>query len=516
MIRAETPFFHDPETIDLIGSLSDCTELTIYPGAGATIDRVGLDWYALTTALLRNFVNSEKLLRRLLRRLGPRQAASVAAQLFLDQHGKSTYRARLNDELRRIIYWNPDWLGGRLTGQISQLLVARLKRGASVAVATTNYEDYLLNDLTELTEYSEVLGLSVKPSHELIEPQRGELPVYFLHGRLPQTTAVTHDPVVSEADYMEHEDKARSILMELFRKTSVLIIGASMNDPPLLRALLESKDAAEHAELRRFAIMPLQGKEWQAPNWAARERLMELASRRFRHLGVAPIFPHYFFQVPQFIHEVVVADAVSAASYCAPDSTLRYGQRLSTWWRTWWREANEGPSLSKQGALVDLQARHCEYLRTIVKSLRSVLEASKTEVVKLEVWLRWRPDIGSRYLRLWASSVGAWKDMSTMRDGEIDDESQYAAIRIFCDGRPQRVLAPKSQGRWRVYLGSPIHYVDEALQAEVPVGVIVFATMQELDRSCLNDLSRANWATALEIMQRMSQQVIYPDRLSSA
>jgi hypothetical protein len=108
--------------------------------------------------------------------------------------------------------------------------------------------------------------------------------------------------------------------------------------------------------------------------------------------------------------------------------------------------------------------------------------------VKLEVWLRWTPESLTeelaqyrrvRGLRLWATSVGAFSDVSVTRTSELDDfESPYEAVRAFCLGRP--TIGASNSGRWSEYAAVTIRLEQEDAYPwlTLPVGVIAAASMK--------------------------------------
>jgi hypothetical protein len=73
-----------------------------------------------------------------------------------------------------------------------------------------------------------------------------------------------------------------------------------------VNALLETKRGSRTYidRLRRLAVLPLQsGKFYDTPAGRDPSRLCEWNSRRLRELGVEAVYPDFYFQVGQLIHE---------------------------------------------------------------------------------------------------------------------------------------------------------------------------------------------------------------------
>src|ERR1700739_3568247 len=80
--ESELAFFHRPRTHNLIDDLSDLDEITIYVGAGASIERTGLSWGGLIAHLLSPDLGDYKKRSQLANVLSPPYASSAAAEHY--------------------------------------------------------------------------------------------------------------------------------------------------------------------------------------------------------------------------------------------------------------------------------------------------------------------------------------------------------------------------------------------------------------------------------------------------
>lgn len=547
--RAETPFFHEEDNKHLIERLASLRNLLIYAGAGVTINQTGLDWRGLMRSIQADGDETDKALRsQFLDIYGERAIGSILEEKFRGRG--DDWRSRLTQELQRVLYREGGWAEGRLALTIGRLAStwAQLE-DHSVCVVTTNYEDYLEQAIRDVCASKGPAGRAI-PVNVLPDPRgrislkRGAVNLLYLHGFLPHEGAEHTSerrpslgpPVVSESDYHGRISKTVRRLVSLFRNHSLLIVGCGMGDEPLLRALVEthSDQVAEKragdrskSEIRdaegnvaeqgsgqrydRYAVLPIQAREW---NYASREELEGLRryfNLRLQHLGLEPVYPDFYFQVSQLLEEIELASR--RHRYSARNSTISYGRRLRTWWNEW-------SSKHLGDDWVGYQTSHHVALQAELAILRrqDFLWARNSEVLKLELWLRWEPD-ESRKLRLWASSMCLFDDLAAMREGELSTMSEYVSVQVFCGGSPRRVPhrsdGPHPKGRWGVYLASPI-WVPDREGSELPVGMITLASQSSVKDSCLRDEHIRRFRSALAEIQQTGLMIAIgrPEKVS--
>jgi SIR2-like domain len=134
---------------------------------------------------------------------------------------------------------------------------SRQREGIS-AVVTYNFDDLLESALTE----ADIRCRSI--FEEGVVPESDELPIYHVHGRLPQNPLSTASKrlVFSEESYFalqsDHYSWANFEQLKLLRETTCLMLGLSGTDPNLRRLLdidfRQSKKAKHYICLRRLTV----------------------------------------------------------------------------------------------------------------------------------------------------------------------------------------------------------------------------------------------------------------------
>lgn len=507
--RSATAFFHQPVThlrIDDIAQLSG--PLTVFAGAGTAIDRTGLGWRGMIDGLLEPYVRSKRLRQHLLAVHDPLTAASIASQFYASRHEGDLWKRRIRDRIKLLLYAQGTWQGGRLATNVGRLLtVWAAEKAEAACLVTPNYDQYAEEALREGVLVRSQAGLST-PEVRRVFPdstapwlEKNIISCAYLHGFVPDERESDHLPIVSEQDYFDSAEETFEKLAALFCESNVIIVGAALTDPPLLRALLHSRKDAADRGFRRYALLPLQGEEWE--KWREVpaddvQKLLRYSRKRLDHLGVVAIYPDFFVQVAQLLQEVLTAAASGPGSYSDPDSTIRYGKRLDEWWGAW---AAGGTSTARQAAHYDLIADR-------LPTLQGLLSADD-EPLKIECWLRWDPS-ANRRLHLWVSSVGTWSDPRTMRYGEIRADSDYSSIVAFCHGRPMVLDNPRptQPGRWPRYMAAPVWWANPAGTGEVPVGVIGIGSMRT--DGALDEDNRLALCQTLPELDNLASELVSP------
>ncbi|PPF20863.1 hypothetical protein C5B95_07315 [Rathayibacter sp. AY1A7] len=487
----------------------------IYAGAGVTIDRSSIGWRQLISGLMETFVPTEESRNKVFEAASDLQAASTAVRLYQNAHGDD-YRDRLTDRLRVTLYNSEDWRVGSLATNLVNLMFALNQRqidesglnAPGSCIVTPNYDDYIWSEVETISKASrprlsrkrwdskpqlqfptnvEPLGIpgrsKVKLSSWISDdkfPQAGDAPCVHLHGFVARSHSgagknndTYRHPVVSEQDYFDTQANSYGALKKLFGQSSVLIVGASMTDPPLLRALADTAIVSAEQNLVRYAIVVMENDL----NAADKTELQRLLRERYVHFNVEPIFLDYYGQIAQFVHEISVAARFNDPWHYAA-SEKRYGRRLATWWKKWIAIASD-PS-------TDNEFLFHEILDLIQTAVASLLEAGADEYLKVELWVRWAPR-DHREMRLWATSIGTLSYEHLMRRGNLSSGSEYTSIRALLAGRPVMSEVPAGkdeQKRWRTYLSVPIKV--QSGGAEIPVAVITVASMSPRAHSAID------------------------------
>jgi hypothetical protein len=486
-------------TQKLIADLATPKQWTIYFGSGATIDRTGLSWKKLVDRLFSRFEEDSKIRAAVLERNGELSTATMVQALYEERPDGVR---ELAEDIRRLLYEGHRYMKGRLLDFVLGFATTVALHGQSVTLVTPNYDDYLiyelwrlLNKRTSSTESTlSAQGFELKP---IFADDHTSIPIdwydsksiscVYLHGFLPRPGLAdliginfgdkdsTHPdlmrpPIFSEPQYFETYARSLNALSQVFENRNLLLLGTGITDPPLISALLNTKRASQ-AGLRRLAMIPLQSDQFYygEPDTPTSSRLYHWNKTRLQELGVEAHYPEFYFQVGQLFHEVQKCiEHGDQKSMLAASSPRRYGSRLESWWDVWFKK-NCGTDSS--------QASHHHLLMTELDNIRSALHAPIDENLKLEAWVRWHPESG-RELALWASSVGTWPDIWSIRRDTISTQSTYKSVKVFCNGAPMFLHTdPTSPDRWRTYLATPVWSEDS--RGEIPVGVISLASMSE-------------------------------------
>src|SRR5664280_2010575 len=208
MTRSKTAFFHRPETHDLIAKLARAPSLTIFVGAGVSLDRGSPDWPTLLRTLLADLLatndkaafemlgtvpsnavrreTAEQIGLEIEKRLETLPLASVVVQLY--ERFKVDPRRALYADVQQVLYadWEP---GGPLAHHVLQLAVLWRLLGRDVAIITTNFDENIeLSGLDDpIEKLRRAVGLKIVSRVSYSSPAvLTEVPVYHLHGLVPQ------------------------------------------------------------------------------------------------------------------------------------------------------------------------------------------------------------------------------------------------------------------------------------------------------------------------------------------
>lgn len=128
------------------------------------------------------------------------------------------------------------------TSPLYEAIVAAIKTGKIEQVITFNYDD-----LVETALINENI-----PVHSVFDRSHfsgDELPVYHVHGMIPQTRPIGSTPVLSEKEYhtlyKESFYWSNVVQLQAFSRTTCFFVGLSMNDPNLRRLLDISRNGID-------------------------------------------------------------------------------------------------------------------------------------------------------------------------------------------------------------------------------------------------------------------------------
>ncbi|WP_172603538.1 SIR2 family protein [Rhodococcus ruber] len=517
------PFFDRIETLEFIRDVAQSRKLLLYIGAGVTIDSSGLTWEGLVRKLAERASIDEDSVRRMFGGLTPVQVASIVAAKYNEKWGDSRFEARLISDIRSELYNDHLWREGQYAMSVAILCASLARSGVDVTVVTTNYDEHLEASYNSLVANQfgkapfEFAPSTLSRERDVPEEQVDDdefevsaseaslVPVVSLihiHGFIPQDSfdSKMEFAVFSERNYIDSEGVVQDFLEPLMKDSNVLILGSSLDDPPLIRSLALSADTKRS----RWAVIPRQGLPRNSEPYTVPiledSNIANILQRRADQLGLRIVVPDFFSQASQLPREI--ARLLDDATSTAPDDlkvaeARSYKRRLDTWWAAW----SKGNSVRFE----ENQQRAHAYLNERIAEIRDITGRSD-EGLKLELWVRWKPD--SRCLRLWASSTGTWRDERTMRQCPIDADSVYTPVKAFCFGTSRIVETAALSERWKRYLGVPIRIAADTASS-VMVGVVTLGT-NEIKGSRIS-YDRPDTLQALrETMEKIGSDLLTP------
>ena len=537
--RNETAFFHMEETKRAIVELASCDRLIIYCGAGVTIDRTGLAWGDLIAQLFDTSDRSQSMrdptaeeLLILRKELTPLQLASVLAERTEEHHNtQKEARASLVPKLQQALYKGSGWQCGALVSNIIRLSFGLVQLGKSVSIITSNYDTYLeeeyahyrgelrSNPQLRRSGAGDIAGLVAKAvgARRTFRDIKSDgnadrIDITYLHGRVPPAGGMGGYLALSEKDYHRVSDTVVGALRDAFSapRTGVLMLGTSLTDPPLLRALSETRpDHGNSAsEGRRIALVPATSTGFTSSS-ADFGRLVQNLKVRAIHFGVELLVPDFHFQIAQMCQEILTAVSLPSGvkHYLVASSSARYGIRLGHWWSTWQEQQDRlGPE-----HVHDALAGRLAMIRELLAADDNAHDP-RGELMKVELWARHAPN-ELRHLALWGGSGGVLRDRSILHFEELDINTRNASVRAFIEGRPQYLsqeeLADNQEippGRWNSFLSVPIRI--DLPDGTVPVGVITLASMRDKNSSVIPDGSVRGMTSLVNQLTAVGQELL--------
>jgi len=515
-------FLADPRVDEAIDTLARSGQLTVFVGAGASME-VGLpSWPALINRLLDGVARD--------RGLNDSEASEFIAAITAEADGvigaatvirahfsSSEFRGNADEFIRRSLYLDPlsDDLVEPPFGPTARAVakLIRLWPIGAVEIVTTNY-DFLLERAADEglhADGSAPTGARAGQGGPQIEG--GRFTVRHLHGALgPGDGESDLKPIViAEADYhlLQGDDAwQRELMITRLRESNCIFVGASMTDVNVLRFLRLARDEGPTTH-RHFALLtrPPQDSPSAAKVTAA---LRAAAQARWAEYGVEVLYPDYFLETSQFLEELARRRQAGNAGRLLDRPEDRYQQRLGSW-----QDAMERTALPRRPLerFVDAQdrANHAlgEWLVELVNAMPGRLRASCTrETFGLQLWIA--QDKGDSLL-LWAQSTNSWRDPRVLEPIPAKLPSQWGAVQAYCAGSPVlQELAATIGSRWRSALNVPI-YLDDEQWGRLPVGVLGLSAMHRHGAAILTTLDRAERDTIVNIMAAAATEYLTPN-----
>jgi hypothetical protein len=518
----DSGFFDRTRTTELIQLLGKQRKITIFAGAGVSIDRGTPDWRTLIKSLLQERLpdlspghgspmspaTAAQTAALLLEWGAPLPAASMVKQLYLMQFGESDAAdTQLQNRLAYLLYeeWQPRT---SLASFIAMLALFYKTRGADVHVITPNYDDNIETTKTcdpHLAEVQEREGIEFLPSRWTPPRQPGlNIPVVHIHGLLTRKGLTMEPLILSEEDYsrwsVDHEcemDRLRRYVMQRFARTSVLFVGTSLRDPNIVDALALTKRTA-HAQ--RLALLPMieEDKFCEGDGLEPTFGFTAGANLRTANLGVEAIRPDYYGQVAQFLNEVALC--VSDPDRYAAET---YMYRLDAWCKKWAIHVKKiGP--------VELRAAHNRRLRLALDRMNLALSVPDANRAKIELWVRQEPR--SRELTRFSTSnaIHTGSEEAPLRRLSICGKHRdFEVVEAFISRRAVSgaVSSLEMKDRWSHYMALPVVLQNEPWSG-LPVGVVALIVGARDVEDAQFPVSRSGRDKLLDELGRVGRELL--------
>jgi hypothetical protein len=476
-------FFHRASTEAYIDELASLSGVTLYTGGAISTEVHAPLSDTLVAAALKerlrhgmselNGPQRKRVIDALMRAYPPAHLGSVAREFVREQMGADLEGVDAIEEEAQGVFareFRDALIAGHDTGGFLALGIGVLaftfrKEGRDpVRVLTTSYDDEITEAEARVKRYFEDLqdfAFVPRPLEESEEAESKSVPLYRLNGHV-RGSGSPDALIVGEADALtgHYEDRGRRIERAL-AETACIFVGTELTEPDVLSKLV---NAPYPKGLPRYAvILP---PDLDLDSREERAKVLNLAARRFLHLGVVPIvidFPH---QVPQFLIEV-------ALRLQQGDEYRSYATRLQEWWNAWAKKfgfasGRRGAEGRRDRELQEEWMKELEKIRHTVARKHLEIAAGEDEQIELEVWIR-HPE--ERSLILWSTSDGLWLNSYTADRCYIHKGDDVPVQRSFREGTPVFGKVDPPRGRWRYQLSIPL-VLRRHPWHHLPVGVV--------------------------------------------
>ena len=458
--RGLCDLFEREEIADFIEEVSTAEPISIFAGAGTSIESGFPDWDSLVSKLLKQVAAGEGLSDSAqdefaswtTGREGLTAAAAVAQAHMGDSFLEHLHRALYVQQLTP-------------TAGQSVLAIARLMESfgpSSCDVITTNFDLVIDKAIGEIAG----AGPAAAPG-----AHRGQAAaVQHLHGVVTPRGRFRDDVILSDRDYfLMQEDSAwqQKYFAERFAESTCVFVGASLTDPNLLRYLHRSKTNRPH-----YAIFARQ-QDAGIYDEAAQDviDLREATSEaRWRNAGIRPLHVDYFSQSAQLLHEVLHRRNTQARRrvyHPLPKRLVRWRNRLQ-----------RDVLATRPASFLSMQKELQRVMNDLLGAIRDELtdaghRPGRNERLGISMWVY---DPLSESLANWASADRIWLDPRTMEPLPIDWTSDFVSVQAFCAGSiVSRSTEQYVATRWNHVIGAPLHVESEAT-GRLPVGSVTIAS----------------------------------------
>jgi hypothetical protein len=515
---------------DLWYEINDSKSIVIYCGAGVTADRTGVGWLGLINRAADKLMEcSDSGLIKSLETCFTSddcqddkklQSARKAVKDYLNDEDvplevKATMVEALaknennieknNDAIQKVfaeaLYRDSGWHRGRTLQKLVDFIVISACMGKSISIITTNYDTYIeraiwerlkfLNDpkysesKKPLPKWSRVPYKEVPKVLFQGDKEGSSIEVSYIHGRITENGGLDGSLVFSERNYADGHDRTVKKLIKWFEKGPTIIVGASLNDVPLVRSLLgfkrtikkgsESSYAGIYAILKRRTI-------------ASEAISDQFQLSRAEALGIKLLMFDSYNDIPDIFSNLIALCAQGIDGY---GGKLPCELALEDW-------IGQTAKFSR-----DISEYGYEMSSIIIDEIFKKL-IDKNEKIKIEFWFvgyaKGSPD--KKVLRVWTNSVGPTFTTGLRREEDIgrDNEKKVASVKAYSSGMPEIISLNElnvgfdekknkdaSVGRWKTFLAVPLSVPSKKYNVDIVVGIVTLASTYKMSDSNFYD-----------------------------
>ena len=530
---------HDEADLrDLWYEVNDSKSIVIYCGAGVTADRTGVGWLGLINRVADKLMEcpDSKLIKKLETCFDndkddeKLQSARKTVKEYLNDEDiplevKATMVEALaknenkenNDAIQKVfaeaLYRDSGWHRGRTLQKLVDFIVISACMGKSISIITTNYDTYIERAILERLEFLDDPNLSedseskkplpklsyvaykrvnsgpndevreVEERDSLFDGDKGgsSIEVNYIHGSITENGDLRGSLVFSERNYADGHDRTVKKLIKWFEKGPTIIVGASLNDVPLVRSLLgfkrtikkgsESSYAGIYAILKRRTI-------------ASEAISDQFQLSRAEALGIKLLMFDSYNDIPDIFSNLIALCAQGVDGY---GGKLPCELALEDWIG---QTAKFSREISEYGY---------EMSSIVIDEIFKKLIGEK-EKIKIEFWFVGYAEGSSdkKVLRVWTNSVGPTFTTGLRREEDVlrDNEKKVASVKAYSSGIPEIISIDKlnvgfdeknnkdaSVGRWKTFLAVPLSVPSKKYNVDIVVGVVTLASTYKISDS---------------------------------
>ena len=553
---------------DLWYEINDSKSIVIYCGAGVTADRTGVGWLGLINRVADKLMECSD--SRLIENLEtcsafddckddkkPQSARKAVKEYLNDEDVPLEVKATMvealaknennenNDAIRKVfaeaLYRDSGWHRGRTLQKLVDFIVISACMGKSISIITTNYDTYIERAIRERLEFLDDPNLSEdseskkplpklswvaykrvnsEPNDEVREVEESKvlfegdkegssIEVNYIHGSITENGDLRGSLVFSERNYADGHDRTVKKLIKWFEKGPTIIVGASLNDVPLVRSLLEFKrtikergegsHAGIYAILRRIAI-------------DSEDISDQFQLSRAEVLGIKLLMFDSYNDIPDIFSNLIALCAQGIDGY---GGKLPCELALEDWIG---QTAKFSRKISEYGY---------EMSSIVIDEIFKKL-IGEEEKIKIEFWFVGYAEGSSdeKVLRVWTNSVGPTFTTGLRREEGIlrDNEKKVASVKAYCSGIPEIISIDElnvgidekknrdaSAGRWKTFLAVPLSVPSKKYNVDIVVGVVTLASTYKMSDSNFYDSKSSESAPSSGLDSKINNKRLIVD-----